>query len=122
MQNARNLPGRGGAGPDQPVRVGLIGAGKFGTMFLAQARRIPGLHVLGVADLSIDRAREALARAEWPPSQFAATDFDNALKSGGTHLTDDAESLIGARGLDVLVEATGNPLACIRHALNAIRA
>ena len=121
MQNARGLPGRGGAGPDQPVRVGLIGAGKFGTMFLAQARRIPGLHVLGVADLSIDRAREALARAEWPPSRFAATDFDYAFKSGGTHVTDDAESLVGAGGLDVLVEATGNPLAGIRYALNAIR-
>ncbi|MCY3766975.1 MAG: SAF domain-containing protein [Gemmatimonadetes bacterium] len=111
----------GGNGPDHPVRVGLIGAGKFGTMFLAQARRIPGLHVLGVADLSIDRAREALARAEWPLSQFAATDFDNALKSGGTHVTDDAESLVCAGGLDVLVEATGNPLAGIRYALNAIR-
>ena len=105
---------------DQPVRVGLIGAGKFGTMFLAQARRNPGLHVLGVADLSIDRAREALARAEWPPPQFAATDFDNALKSGGTHVTDDGDSLVGARGLDVLVEATGNPLAGIRYALKAI--
>ena len=122
MQNARGSherPERDGR--DHPVRVGLIGAGKFGTMFLAQARRIPGLHVLGVADLSIDRARDALARAEWPPSQFAATDFDNALKSGGTHVTGDADSLVGAGGLDVLVEATGNPLAGIRYALNAIR-
>ena len=119
MQNARGSHER--PERDHPVRVGLIGAGKFGTMFLAQARRIPGLHVLGVADLSIDRARDALARAEWPPSQFAATGFDNALKSGGTHVTDDADSLVGAGGLDVLVEATGNPLAGIRYALNAIR-
>ena len=109
------------AGPDVPVRVGLIGAGKFGTMFLAQARRIPGLHVLGVADLSIDRARNALARAEWPPSQFAATDFDNARKTGATHLTEDGDALVGADGLDVVVEATGNPLAGIRYALKAIR-
>ena len=35
----------------RPVRVGLIGAGKFGAMFLAQARRTDGLHVLGVADV-----------------------------------------------------------------------
>ncbi len=47
-----------------PLRVGLIGAGKFGTMFLAQARRVAGLHVLGVADLSLHRAREALTRAD----------------------------------------------------------
>lgn len=106
MRDTRGSPRRPGCdGPDHPVRVGLIGAGKFGTMFLAQARRIPGLHVLGVADLSIDRARDAPARAEWPPSQFAATDFENSLKSGGTHVTDDADSLVFAGGLDVLVEA-----------------
>ena len=121
MQDARGSHRRpGGDGRDHPVRVGLIGAGKFGTMFLAQARRISGLHVLGVADLSIDRARDALARAEWPPSQFAATSFDNALKTGGTHVTDDGDSLVGAVGLDVLVEATGNPMAGIRYARKAI--
>ena len=103
-----------------PLRVGLIGAGKFGTMFLAQARRVAGLHVLGVADLSMHRAREALTRAEWPPEQFAATHFDQALKTGATHLTDDGDALIRADGLDVLVEATGNPLAGIHHALQAI--
>ena len=36
---------------EKPVRVALIGAGKFGSMFLAQAQRTPGMHVLGVADL-----------------------------------------------------------------------
>ncbi|MCE2438872.1 MAG: flagellar biosynthesis protein FlgA [Candidatus Latescibacteria bacterium] len=121
MQIARGPHRRPGvAGSGHPVRVGLIGAGKFGTMFLAQARRIPGLHVLGVADLSIDRACEALTRAEWPPSQFAATGFENALKTGGTHLTDDGDSLVDADGLDVLVEATGNPMAGIRYARRAI--
>jgi predicted homoserine dehydrogenase-like protein len=35
----------------RPVRVGLIGAGKFGTMFLSQALHTPGLHVVGVCDL-----------------------------------------------------------------------
>ena len=47
----------------RPLRVGLIGAGKFGAMFLAQAPRIPGLQVLGVADLSVSRAKKALAAA-----------------------------------------------------------
>jgi predicted homoserine dehydrogenase-like protein len=49
-----------------PLRVGLIGAGKFGTMFLRQAQRVPGLNVLGVADLSLERAEQALRQAEWP--------------------------------------------------------
>jgi len=39
-----------------PVRVGVIGAGKFASMFLAQARRTSGLHVLGICDLDLERA------------------------------------------------------------------
>lgn len=57
MNLFRLLEEREAAG--RPVRVGLIGAGKFGTMFLAQARRMAGLRVVGVADLSVERARDA---------------------------------------------------------------
>lgn len=56
---------------DRPVRVGLVGAGKFGAMYLAQARRTPGLHVMAVADLSLDRALvECLLNfPQWRPDQ-----------------------------------------------------
>ena len=102
-----------------PLRVGLIGAGKFGSMFLSQARRVPGLHVMGIADLSLEKARESLLRIGWPQEQFSAKGFDRALKTGSTCLTDDSGALIKAEGLDVLVEATGDPAAGIRHALAA---
>ena len=105
---------------NEPVRVGLIGAGKFGTMFLAQARLTPGLHVLGVADLRPDRARASMQDAGWPAEQMDTTSFDRARADGGTYLTDDAMALIAASGLDVLVEATGDPKAGLRHALAAI--
>ncbi|MGE0725006.1 MAG: NAD(P)H-dependent oxidoreductase [Alphaproteobacteria bacterium] len=111
------LQARAAAG--KPIRVGVIGAGKFGTMFLAQARRTPGLHVLAIADLSPARARDALARCGWPAEQYAAKSFADAVKTGATHLTDDAAALIAADGLDVVVEATGNPAVGIRHALLA---
>lgn len=104
----------------RPLRVGLIGAGKFGTMFLSQARRVTGLHVLGIADLSLERVREALRRAEWPPEQGQAGSLAEALKTGATHLTDDSAALIQADGLDVVVEATGVPAAGIQHALQAV--
>ncbi|MGH8634746.1 MAG: flagellar biosynthesis protein FlgA, partial [Burkholderiales bacterium] len=48
-----------------PLRVALIGAGKFGSMFLAQARRTPGIHVVAVADLAPQRTRDSLARTGW---------------------------------------------------------
>lgn len=103
-----------------PIRIGLIGAGKFGTMFLAQARLTPGMHILGIADLNVERAREACRRTGWPTEQFAAPSFAAALKSGGMHLTDDGMALIAADGLDLVIEATGVPPAGIRHALAAI--
>ena len=52
-----------------PLRVGIIGAGKFGSMMLAQARLIKGYHVVGVADLNIAKARESLQRVGWEPEQ-----------------------------------------------------
>jgi len=103
-----------------PIRIGLIGAGKFGAMFLAQARLTPGMHILGIADLNVERAREACHRTHWPAEQFAAPSFAAALKQGTTHLTDDAMALIAADGLDVVIEATGVPPAGIKHALAAI--
>lgn len=104
-----------------PLRVGLIGAGKFGTMFLSQARRVRGLHVLGIADLSLERARQALRRAGWPAEQFAASSFAQALGTGATYLTDDSESLIRADGLEVVIEATGNPVGGGRSARSLVR-
>ena len=104
---------------ERPLRVGLIGAGKFGTMFLSQARSLRGLHVLGVADLSLDRARTALARAGWPEAQCGAATAAEARRDLTTWLTEDAEALLQADGLEVVVEATGLPTAGIRHALGA---
>ena len=104
----------------EPVRVGLIGAGKFGTMFLAQAFRTPGLHVAAIADLDLARAREACRRVDRPEEAFAAPDMAAALRDGGTHLTEDAMALTAAGGIDVVVEATGNPGAGLAHALAAI--
>lgn len=100
-----------------PIRVGLIGAGKFGSMFLAQARHTPGLHLMALCDLIPDRAQVALRQAGWPSEQCAAASFADARSRAATHITDDAEALICAAGIDVVVEATGDPAAGIRHAL-----
>jgi predicted homoserine dehydrogenase-like protein len=119
MNLHRKLLERAEAG--RPVRVGLIGAGKFGSMFLAQVPTTPGLHLVGIADLSVPRARAALARVGWPAERYEAASFAAALATGGTHLTEDSGALIAA-DLDVVIEATGNPAAGIAHALACIAA
>lgn len=92
-----------------PVRVGLIGAGKFGSMFLSQVPTTLGLEVSVIADLSVDRARTACAAVGWDENRIAATVFvDNGLE------------LIARDDVDVVIEATGHPVAGIDHALAAI--
>ena len=100
-----------------PIRVGVIGSGKFGSMYLAQARRTPGIHIMGVADLAPERAREALRRVGWLDDQFNATSIDDAVATGKSFITEDSEGLVAADGLDVVVDATGVPAVGIRHAL-----
>ena len=104
----------------RPVTVGLIGAGKYGQMFLAQARTTPGMQVVAVADLNVARAAAQLAACHWPAEQIAARSFEEAIRTGGTHLTDDADALIRADGIEVVIEATGDPRTGIRLALAAI--
>jgi len=108
------------AAAGRPVTVGLIGAGKFGTMFLAQVRRTRGMHLVGVADLNVARARDQLRTAGWDAPAYAASSLGNALKTRATHVGDDADALIASPGIEVIVEATGVPEAGIRHALAAI--
>src|SRR5947209_11188968 len=101
LLNARLAAGK-------PVRVALIGAGKFGSMFLSQVPHTPGLEVPTIVDLDPERAREACRTVGWDAARLAATTF---TADGAKATSDDIE---------VVVEATGNPAAGIRHASAAI--
>ena len=103
----------------RPVRVGLIGAGKFGSMYLSQAWRTPGLHLVGVADLSPSRAHESMRRVGWADERFTATSFEGAARSASTFVTDDASAMIASPFIDIVIDATGSPAAGIRHVLQA---
>src|SRR5215468_6891723 len=104
----------------RPVTVGLVGAGKFGTMFMAQARLTQGMHLVGVADLDVCRARSQLRTAGWPDEMYAASSLANAHKKRSTLVTDNAAALISDPNIEVIVEATGVPGAGIQHAISAI--
>ena len=120
MNLHRKLKEREAAG--KPLRIGVIGAGKFGTMYLAQARKTPGIHLVGVADLSVTRARDALKRTGWADERVAARSLDEAAKTGGTHVGEDAGALIAHPAVDIVVEVTGHPPAAVSHALKAFAA
>ncbi len=107
------------AADDNPVRVGLIGAGKFGSMYLAQIPRTPGVHLVGIADLSPDAARTNLARVGWELERTNARSLDAALKNGTTHIDADWQALVRHPAIDVIVECTGHPIAAVDHCLEA---
>lgn len=120
MNLATLLAARTAAG--RPIRIGLIGAGKFGSMILSQARHIPGYHVVGIADLNPAKAQQSLARVHWEAERSAARSLGDALRDGTTHITDNAADLFACDEIEVVIEATGHPLAGTRHALAAIDA
>ncbi len=105
------------AAEGRPLKVGLIGAGKFGAMYLAQAEHTPGIHIVGIADLAPDRAKASLSRTGWTKERCAARSFADAARSGTTFVSDDALSLVAASEIEIVIDATGNPVAGIRHAL-----
>lgn len=104
----------------RPIQVGLIGAGKFGSMFIAQSHRTVGMRLAGIADLSSDRAFAALKRTNYPTEKYDTTvnaSISEGIRSGKTIVTTDSSALIATPEIDVILEVTGNPAAGIKHAL-----
>src|ERR1700712_2088951 len=104
----------------RPVRIGLIGAGKFGSMILSQAPRIEGLHVVAIMDLSVSSARSSCMRVGWPEERYSARSAGEAVTSGKTFITDDVTAMLACPEIECVIEATGHPLAGARHALACI--
>ncbi len=107
------------AADNKPIRIGLIGAGKFGSMYLAQIPRTPGVHLVAIADLNPEGARVNLARVGWNPAQTQAESAQAAIKTGATWITDDWQALIKISEIDVIVECTGSPVHAVDHILGA---
>jgi predicted homoserine dehydrogenase-like protein len=99
------------AAAGRPIRVGLIGAGKFGSMFLNQVPTMPGVELAVIADLDPDRARAACRTVGWDEARLARTAFVASGAEACAH-----------PDVEVVVEATGSPPAGIAHARAAIAA
>ena len=95
---------------DRPLRLGLIGAGKFAAMYLAQVPKTPGIRLVAIADLAPDNARTNLERVGWSKELIQRTP-----------VSEDWEKLVSHPEIDIVIEATGNPIAAVEHALAAFR-
>ena len=93
-----------------PIRIGLIGAGKFAAMYLAQVPRTPGVRLVMIADLAPANARTNLERVGWSAADIAKTP-----------IVEDWQKLISDPAIDIVIEATGNPVAAVEHILGAFR-
>jgi predicted homoserine dehydrogenase-like protein len=109
----------------RPIRVGVIGAGTFGTQIIAQTCRMRGMRISAVADLQPERGLRALELGgvdrDAVPCADAASDIDRAIAADRPAVTTSADALLASQ-IDVVIEATGNPEAGATHAHAAIEA
>jgi predicted homoserine dehydrogenase-like protein len=106
---------------NKPIKIGMIGAGKFGSMFLAQMLKLPGIHLVGIVDLNPATAKSNLDYVGWPEERYAAKSLDDAAQRGTTHVGDNAEALIKHQAIDIIIECTGNPMVAVDHCLAAFK-
>src|SRR5213592_2801625 len=118
-ESPRKAPGARGSGQAAPRRNDR--RRQFGAMYIAQVPKTPGVHLVGIADLAPVNARASLERVGWKPEQYAAASLDAALKERRTHISEDWRALVAHPAVEIVVEATGNPIAAVEHALAAFR-
>ena len=111
--------------PSRLTRFALIGSGVFGRSLMAQANFVPGLEVAAICDVAFEAARSACLaagiEAERLVSCESPVDVANAIQSGRVAIVEEA-GLLCRSDVDVIVEATGIPMAGAAHARDAINA
>ncbi len=105
---------------DETVRVGIAGAGEFGTMCASQLARIDGLRLVGVADPNEHRAAACIRAGGGEPVAAVGTSAVSRVIAAGD-IADVRDGVDLARAdIDVLLEATGELDAGAQHAFEAI--
>ena len=110
---------------DQPIQVGIIGAGTFGTQIIARICQMRGMRIAVVADLITERGSSALQMGGVSREAVTLCDtaaaVNDAMRQREFAVTDDPAAIIGS-AVDVVVEATGNAEAGAQHGFDAISA
>lgn len=107
----------------QVVRAGVIGTGHYATAIVCQAQSIPRLDVSVVADVDVEKGRQAYRRAGIAEDRVVTCGSRaaalQALQRGAKVVLEDAE-LMMRLPIALVAEATGQPEAGARHAAAAI--
>jgi predicted homoserine dehydrogenase-like protein len=113
------------AADDTPIKVGIVGAGKFGAGLVAQLSQMEGVEASLIADLDLDRARYAYTASRVPDEEIVTVenrlDAGRAVYEGQPAVTQDGLLLTQVDGIDVVVEATGVPAVGAEMAYSAIK-
>lgn len=110
---------------NNPIKIGVVGAGTFSSAFINQVKATPGMRLVCVADIEVEKARQACLSAGWPEGSIAYCDSPSSVNDSASEskvaITENADNLITAE-LDVILEATGVPEAGVYHAWTALDA
>jgi predicted homoserine dehydrogenase-like protein len=93
----------------RPIRVGLWGAGEMAKGMVNQVMRFtPGMEVAAIANRTLSKAHEAYEYTGHTAEECSDLDsLQTCISRGGFAVTENAELLCEANGLDLLVECTG---------------
>ena len=108
----------------RPIRVGIIGTGKFGGGLAVQIAGMKGMQVSAIADIRPERARQAYLNSGISADELveagSARAIDDAISSGKRVITEDGLLLAASETLEVIVEATGVPEVGARMAYESL--
>lgn len=94
---------------ENPIKVGVIGAGQMGYGMIAQIATIPGMAVTGVSDIRQEFAQKAA------DAYLASSDTKNKVL-----VTTDFKEVIHSPNVEVIVDATGVPEVGAKIALETL--
>jgi predicted homoserine dehydrogenase-like protein len=107
---------------NNPIRVGVIGAGATGRAIALQLNTpAPGIRLVAIANRTVAHGERALREAgfgEWRHASSAA-DAEQAIHHGLPVLTDDPSVLADTGNIDLLIEVTGSVAPAARTVLRA---
>ena len=112
------------AAAENPIRVGIIGTGKFGAGLVAQISQMQGMEVAAIADINAHNARYAFSSSGAPPEEIrtaeTAAELEDAIRAARPVIVEDGLALADCDSIDVVVESTGLPDVGARHAFHAL--